>query len=384
MPQKTINIVCSYFPPHRGGIERFADIQSREMSALGFKVNVITHNTERTVAYERRGSVDVYRVRCIGFLKDKRLPFPGSIADLYRVYRRCFTRDAVLTVVHARYYLLSLIGCLFARMSGTTLVLVDHSSDYISLKGNLLNATAHVYERLMTSLIRLSRPKVFGVAAACNHWLQTLGIRPSGICYNGIDLSSKEALLPDIRAMHKLAGRRVILYVGRLIEEKGVSELVEGFRKFAQGRTDYALIVIGYGELEPALEKAAAESDSIIFLGKQPPEIVLGYMKQADILVNPSNYPEGLPTILLEAGRYGLVIISTGNGGASEVVVDDETGIVLERGEAQMIVRALSRVDADYETARDLGLRLQETVCARFSFREITRKFLLEDLALVP
>jgi len=384
MPQKTINIVCSHFPPHWGGIERYAEIQSRELAAIGFKVNVITHDTEDVGRFQQRGDVDVYRVRCVGFLKDNRLPLPTSIKDLCRVYQRCFRKDAVLTVIHARYYPLSVLGCLFARISGTKLVLIDHSSNYITFGNSLLSALACVYEHLVTFLILLFRPKVFGVAAACNRWLKRFGIRASGICYNGLDLDFQEADLSDIRGLHNIDGRRVILSVGRLVKEKGGLELVKGFQAFVQGRRDYALIVIGYGELEEEIRRAAEGSDAIVFLGKQPPEVVMGYMKQADIFVNPSNYPEGMPTIVLEAGRYGLLVLSTGNGGASEVIVEGVTGILFERGEARLIEQTLTRVDTDYQTVRKLGQKLQETVCTRFSFRELTRQFVLVDLGLVP
>jgi glycosyltransferase involved in cell wall biosynthesis len=222
------------------------------------------------------------------------------------------------------------------------------------------------------------------VAEACNRWLRTFRIKPTGVCYNGLDLEFKEASIPDIREMHGANGRRVILAVGRLVREKGIGELVKCFAASTELQAAYILIVIGSGELGDEIAQAARTHSSIIFLGRQPPEVVLGYMKQADVFLNPSNYPEGLPTIILEAGRYGLTVITTPNGGALEVVEHKKTGIVIESGTAAAIERALLELKQDPTIGKEMGLELQKVIFRKFSFKEIVKKLVIEDLGVRP
>jgi glycosyltransferase involved in cell wall biosynthesis len=383
MARRRITIVCSHFKPHWGGIERFADIQSRMFESLGYQVSVITHDTERCGFLESTGNITIYRLRCISFMKGARIPVPVSLGQLLTVYRNCFREPSALTVVHARYYFLSIIGCLLAWYSGKRAIVIDHSSSHIEVGGRLTRMISRLYENLMTFCIKIFRPRFYGVAEACVAWLKHFSIQADGVYYNGLETGAMRESVCDIRARHDLsAGTRIVLSVGRLVREKGVGELLDAFESFSQTHSDYVLIVIGYGELEERVSLAAQRNSKILFLGKQPPEVVWSYMKEADIFVNPSNYPEGMPTILLEAGYYGLTVISTSNGGAAELVVHNHTGVTIPRGAAKEILDALVSIDANFSACRTLGDKLQQLVLSKFCFAKITKQFLVENITI--
>jgi glycosyltransferase involved in cell wall biosynthesis len=380
MPSKRIVIFSSHFKPHWGGIERFTDIQSRILVSLGWEVKVVTHDTERLGFFEHHEGLDIYRLSCLTFMKGARFPFPSSIFELRRVYIECFSPSPAIVIVHARYYLLSLIGCLFARLSGAKLILIDHSSNYITLKSRAATIAAKVYEQLMTRCMMLFRPRVYGVAQACVEWLKTFSIQASGVYYNGLEFAGMREAEIDIHQLHGLTkDTRIILSVGRLVQEKGVAELVRAFRSFSESNAGYALVIIGYGELEGVISRAAESHRELIFVGRQSPEIVWGYMRQADIFVNPSNYPEGMPTILLEAGYYGLRVLSTLNGGAAEIIRHGETGVSISRGGYDEILSALEFVHTHFEKTGEWAKALRAVIETRFSFERMTREFLAEN-----
>ena len=374
----TINIVCSHYPPHLGGVERFAYLQALEFVKRGFNVNVITDDTEKIGFQTQEQGVTVYRLPCFSPLKNNRLPIPSSLFKLWSLFRSCFWGKRHVTLVHTRYFATSLIGVLFSRFTFRQPVLIDHSSAFIDFGPGSWRPVCRCYEWLMTFLVRQSRPRVYGVAQDCNNWLKQLGFKPAGVYYNGIDPQRFQPTPEDVRSRFGLDSQKIVLAVGRLIREKGVMELLAGFARFQENFSNWRLVVIGRGELESELREAAKKYSWLSFIGPQGPEVVAAFMQQSSILVNPSNYPEGLPTVLLEAGLSGLAVIATPQGGSKEVILHGDTGLLIQRGESALIAEALARLAADPDLCKTLGHKLQQHVAARFTVAAITNKFIKE------
>lgn len=377
---KSINIVCSHYFPHTGGVERFALLQAREFLRLGYMVNVITHDTESCGYYEKNGNLRIYRLRCKSLLKNNRIPMPVSFYELKRVYHDCFNNDSTLTIVHTRYFLLCIIAACFARLAKQHLVLLDHSSSYIELGGPFLNFVCRIYEHVFTACLKLFRPVVLGVSQACNVWLEQLGVKTSGVYYNGLDFSETVSSTVSLKEIFPIGDRKIVLLVGRLLKEKGAVELVEGFRLFVKDNREFVLVIVGRGELEASLRALSEDVEQFFFAGERKSEEVYSFMSQSDIFVNPSNYPEGLPTVLLEAGRAGMLVISTPNGGAKEVIIHGETGLIIPRGKPNYILQALDLVSHDPVLCQRLSLNLKNKVTEEFDFSKITKIFIEQHL----
>jgi glycosyltransferase involved in cell wall biosynthesis len=174
MSSRTVNIVCSHYPPHSGGIERFAYLQAKAMVKMGLKVNVITNDTDKLGFSHLEEGIEVYRLSFLG-LFDDRLPIPYRMKQLTTVYKLCFSHQIDLVIVHGRYYPLSLLGCIASQMRTCRLLLIDHSSGYIGFSNHLLSFFSRLYEHAMTSALKLSAPRFFGVSGACNKWLLNFG-----------------------------------------------------------------------------------------------------------------------------------------------------------------------------------------------------------------
>jgi glycosyltransferase involved in cell wall biosynthesis len=134
------------------------------------------------------------------------------------------------------------------------------------------------------------------------------------------------------------------LYVGRLVPEKGIHILLEAYQ---QSNSQYPLIIIGSGELQPLVEEAAKYNPHIQYLGQQPRAIVLEYMRQAIALIFPSIWYEGFPLTILEAYSQSLPVVGSDIGSVSYAIENGVTGLTFPVGDEQALSQIFSSIEAD-------------------------------------
>lgn len=180
------------------------------------------------------------------------------------------------------------------------------------------------------------------------------------VIYNGIDCKrfSGESL-PD--------GAVRALFVGRLVEEKGVHTAIEALGILAARNTqDVRLTILGIpsypSHYEQRLRHHVATlglSRSVRFVASVSGEEMPDVYRQHNVLVFPSIGPEGFPMAVLEAAACGLAIVGTQTGGTGEFLVDGETGLVFAPNQAAALADHLHRL------GRDPGLRQRLALCAQ-------------------
>ncbi len=124
-----------------------------------------------------------------------------------------------------------------------------------------------------------------------------------------------------------------MIYVGRLIEAKGLRELVGSVTKMRQTHPDLRTILIGEGPYLDTLKSLVADSgqqDRITLAGGQLPEKVAQYINAADVLTLPS-WSEGYPNVLVEALACGCPVVATNVGGIPEIVTSGNGRLVPPR-----------------------------------------------------
>jgi glycosyltransferase involved in cell wall biosynthesis len=135
------------------------------------------------------------------------------------------------------------------------------------------------------------------------------------------------------------------LYVGRLTAEKGVATLIKAWRKIPGRR----LVIAGDGELRAKLEREACDLP-VEFLGRISPSRVMELMKEAEMLVVPSECYEGFPRVVVEAFAAATPVVAADLGGLGEVV-DESAGLKFPSGDASALARAVQTLWSD-ETLR--------------------------------
>lgn len=161
----------------------------------------------------------------------------------------------------------------------------------------------------------------------------------------------------EIRKQLGLADQKIILYVGRLVDVKGLFGLLDSFKIIENEIPGVLLLVVGDGYLRSDLENYCQEMsiNSVKFEGFVQPSDLGKYYFSADVLTLPSHY-ETWGLVLNEAMIFGLpVVTTTGVGAAGEIVVDQITGFIVPPDDSIALAEALERILSDASLARQLG-----------------------------
>ncbi len=133
----------------------------------------------------------------------------------------------------------------------------------------------------------------------------------------------------------------LILYAGRLVEAKGVQDLVKAFKQM-RTEFDVKLMILGEGKYKTHLKELAPEKD-VIFLDPQPYEKMPEFYNAADLFILPS-YWEVQPLGCVEAMACGTPVISTNVGGIPEIISDGKTGLLFEPGDVIDLEKTIRKI----------------------------------------
>ncbi|OLB93901.1 MAG: glycosyl transferase family 1 [Candidatus Rokubacteria bacterium 13_1_40CM_68_15] len=139
------------------------------------------------------------------------------------------------------------------------------------------------------------------------------------------------------------------LFVGRLSPEKGVETLMSAWRRL--GGT-VPLYVVGDGPLGPVVEEFVGKTERCHWLGRQPKEKVLALMREAQLLVLPSECYEMFPLVLAEASAAGLPVIGSRHGSIGAIIDDGRTGLHVRPGAPDDLA---SKVEWAFSHPRELA-----------------------------
>jgi glycosyltransferase involved in cell wall biosynthesis len=195
--------------------------------------------------------------------------------------------------------------------------------------------------------------------------------------YNGLDLT------PFKRADF-LSTPPLIVAVGRLIGKKGFLDLLRACRLLKDRGKSFRCEIIGEGPLEQELRKKIVQldlQDYVELLGAKPQHEIRERLAAATAFVLPSVIdPDGgmdnLPTVVMEAMAAGLPVVSTSIGGIPEMVIQNETGLLVPPGDVTALAGAIERLLDDIGLARRFGERGFQRASELFSIEKSVRSLL--------
>lgn len=123
-----------------------------------------------------------------------------------------------------------------------------------------------------------------------------------------------------------------VLYVGRLSPEKGIDTLLKAWQQIGDR---IQLKIAGSGPLQAQVQAAANENPGIEYLGQQPMEQIYNLLGQAQALIFPSLWYEGMPRTIVEAFAKGTPVISSCLGAMETMIESERTGLLFRAGDAQ-------------------------------------------------
>ncbi len=164
----------------------------------------------------------------------------------------------------------------------------------------------------------------------------------------------------------QFAGKKIILYVGRLVHVKNIPMLLAAYQQIEQQCSNTVLVILGDGELKGELEQQAKSiSNNIYFVGQVDHETKLQYCYAADMLVL-SSESESFGKVLVEANACGIPVVSTATTGAKSIVEDGVNGYLTPVGDQQQFAIKIVELLNDESLARKLGEQGQHLVAEKF------------------
>lgn len=257
-------------------------------------------------------------------------------------------------------------------------ILIEHGTGHFTLNNKFLDFIGHIYEHTITFFLKRLVKEFYGVSHACNKWLQHFNISASGVLYNGIDIDYKIKSYKDYRKLLDLDDNEVVItYAGRLIKEKGIILLVEAFNKLCLKYNNISLVVAGDGPLYS--EVTNMKTNKIYLLGRMEHDEVMKIMITSDIFVLATDFPEGLPTSILEAALYKCAILASPRGGTPEVIIDESYGLLVNPVDSDEIYNGLDYLISDKRIREQLSKNVHQKVLSEFDW-SVTAKSLINNL----
>lgn len=165
-----------------------------------------------------------------------------------------------------------------------------------------------------------------------------------------------------------------ILSVGSLHEVKGQGVLIEACRRLVRSGIPVHCTLVGEGPDRPALERTIRDAglgDVVELVGRRTQAEVADLLAQSDVFTAPSvptrsGKREGIPVVLMEAMATGVPVVASRLSGIPELVIDDDSGILVPPGDPEALVSAIRRLAEDPALRRRLGAAGRERVVASF------------------
>ena len=164
----------------------------------------------------------------------------------------------------------------------------------------------------------------------------------------------------QVRSRAREAGPLRVVFVGSVVERKGLHTLLRGLADRPDG--EWSLTVVGdrsvddaYTERVERLVDSLGVRQAVRFVGRVPDERLVSILRRKHVLAVPSSY-EGFGMVYLEGMGFGLPALASTAGGASEVVTHGETGFLVPPGDSRAVGAALGSLANDRDRLSEMGV----------------------------
>ncbi|MCP8313188.1 MAG: glycosyltransferase family 4 protein [archaeon] len=178
----------------------------------------------------------------------------------------------------------------------------------------------------------------------------------------------------NVKEMRGLSDNQVILFVGRLVRQKGLEYLIKSLPQIIKTVPKAMLVVVGDGPFKAELIRLSQElgvTKHVRFLGTYPYDRIQEVYQMADVVVLPSIptkvWSEQFGYVLIEAMACGKAVVGTRIGAIPEIIIDDVNGYLVPPYSSDSLALSISKLLLDPDKAKDMGKRGREMVIKKFS-----------------
>lgn len=349
-----------------------------------FKVIAVSEAGKDLDEVEIREGINVFPIeikRQISPIKD--------LISLYKLYK-CFTREKPL-IAHSITPKAGLLSMLAAKLAGVPIRMHTFTGLIFPTRTGIVRKILILMDKVLCWSATNIYPEGNGVKNDLINYKITskpLKVLANGNV-NGIDLdyfrpnqiadSTKEILRKELRIIKK---DFVFIFVGRLVGDKGINELISAFSTFKNNNLKLLLV----GAFEPKLDplqletlKEIQNNSSIISVGFQ--KDVRPYFAISNCLIFPS-YREGFPNVVMQAGAMELPSIVSNINGCNEIIVEGENGTIIPVKNSEAIINAMRKIINNQEYYENLKANSRRMIQTRYE-QSVVWNALLEEYHLL-
>lgn len=325
---KKVLITSIGFSPNVGGIETHFDDLVRELLNKKWKVCVLTYKPLTTNAtapyYKSIKNLTIYRLPIFKGLFYKLVTRP-TLEFLYLcpllflalpILLLTTARD--VKVIHSHGLVAGFVSVLWGNIFRKRVITTTHS---------IYNFPTQGWYRLIAKWIFGNSAVVLTLSQQSKREIERLGVSSKKIQVftYWIDLKKFKRVR---NAKQKLEWNKkfVVLFVGRLIKEKGIMEVISSQKNWPKG---IFLAIAGTGPLDEQIQSIVAKTKQIIYLGKVSQDKLPLYYSGSDVLIVPSTHEEGFGRVILESLACGTPVIGS-NRGAIPEAMDESVGKLIK------------------------------------------------------
>ncbi|MFD1096325.1 glycosyltransferase family 4 protein [Salegentibacter chungangensis] len=363
-------------------LEKLLEGQLTYMSQY-YEVTAIAAEKERLEQYGKDNRVNTFWVNLT-----REITPVTDLKALFRLYS-FFKREKPL-IVHTHTPKAGIIGMLASKMAGVPIRLHTVAGlplmETTGLKRKVLDEVERITYSLATKVYPNSRglkEVILDEGFASEEKLKVLGKGSS----NGIDTEyfnpykysdqEKALLKQELNIPEK---DFVFIFIGRLVSEKGINELVASFSKLQREKKNITLLLVGPFEenldpLMPDTMETIKSHPKIVTTGYQ--QDVRPYFSVSDALAFPS-YREGFPNVVMQAGAMNLPSIVSDINGCNEIIVEGMNGVIVPVKNEQALYEAMELFVKNKNYLERLSENSREQICKFYDRNEFWEVLLRE------
>jgi glycosyltransferase involved in cell wall biosynthesis len=396
-----ILMLAQCYPPTIGGEERFVHDLSVGLAARGHDISVVTIGSTGVPAYTLEEGVRIFRVPTTM----NRIPFlyssPRRLAPPFPDPEACWAIRKIIRqvrpqIVHAHNWIIHSFLPL-KRWSRAGLLLTLNDLSLICVTKKLLHRGSVCSERGPAKCLACAARHygwVKGIGTSLGNWIsgyferQTVdvflpvslpvavhsGLDCSGLRYriipNLLPDNASEAQVCKCPELLHLPGEPYLLFVGAFSRYKGVDVLIQAYAGIPDPPP---LVIIGYDSDEYPIETLSFPPKVLIFKNWNH-DAVMAAHRRSLMLIVPSVWMEPFGIVAIEAMAAGRPVIASRIGGLADIVVEGETGLLVEPGNPQALRQAINHLLANPQDRERMGEAARQRV-VQFQARNLIPQY---------
>lgn len=363
-------VFSPYYPPHIGGLETHSDEFNKHLASQGADITVFTPLLPASAPEIERLHHNITIIRFPAFEVVSNYPLPKFwLPTFWKIFFSLFQTRYDFIISRTRFFFSSFMALLYAKITRTKLVHIEHGSDFVKLSSYFKTLIAKIYDYTIGFLIFRCSDINISISHAVQKFVQKFDSRTSPIIYRGIDFSSIDVIRSDDAFKERFSGKIIIGVMARLYKWKGIEHSIRAIQDLPEDiQSKVVFVVLGQGEDFDHLQKIASDPDTVHLLGNFPREKALAMLKTFDIYIHSSFPGGGLSTSLLEAMYCHCAIVATPHEGANEVITHDKNGLLIDDPDSEKIRSALIKLIRDQKLRIRLSNQAKLDVQEKFSW----------------